>query len=324
MQQLLGAIKKGFAWIFANKFKFVLMLLSAVVFAVLLFPFDDLGDLVSSQVSQATRNQVFVEFDRMNLSLFPNPGIAMNGVFLEARNYPAIKADELVVSPSITSLFSQKPAGSVAAHGFLKGDLQASLQSAGKSEGGVERQKIVVQAKSLSLADLRELLQMPMMMKGQLSLNAQALADLTFAEQPDADIEIKVDKFELPSSNVQTAMGPITLPELKLSSVELKGKLAGGKLQIENGQIGKPGDEVHGTVKGSLDLQVKNMGAIVPILGGYNFEISLDMKKSFQDRAALFLSFVDQFKTPTADGAHYGFKLNAINSMIPPNISALR
>jgi len=199
------------------------------------------------------------------------------------------------------------------------------LQAAGKSENGVERQKIMIQAKRLSLAELREALQMPVSLKGQLNFDTQMTADLSFTEQPDAEIEIKIDKFELPTSNVQTAMGPITLPELKLSSVELKGHLAGGKLQIENGQIGKSGDEVRGTVKGSLDLQIRNMGnGIGPVIGGYNFEINLDMKKSFQDRAALFLSFVDQFKTPTAEGSHYGFKLSALNSMVPPNISALR
>jgi type II secretion system protein N len=324
MGQLFALIKKALSWAFANKWKFVLMIISAIVFAVLIFPFDDLGDLVSTQVSQATRNQVFVQFDRMNLSLFPAPGVAMDGVFLEARNFPPLKAEELIVSPSLTSLITQKPAGSLVAHGFLKGDIHASLQPAGKSEGGAQRQKIVVQAKSLSLSELHDLLRMPVAIQGQLSLNAQALADLSFATQPDADIDIRIDKFELPTSNVQTAMGPITLPQLKLSSVELKGKLAGGKLQIENGQFGRAGDEVHGNIKGSLDLQIRNMGVIVPVVGGYHFEISLDMKKSFQDRAALFLSFVDQFKTPTAEGAHYGFQLSAINSMIPPSISALR
>jgi type II secretion system protein N len=322
---MMNVIRSFFGWIFENKWKFALMFVSAGVFIVLLFPFDDLGDLVSTQVSQVTRNQVFVQFDRLSLSTFPSPGIAMNGVYLEARGLPPLKADELIVSPAISALFTQKPAGSVTAHGFMRGDLQASLQGAGKSENGAERQKIVIQAKSLSLAELRDALQMPIPMKGQLNFNTQMTADLSFAEQPDAEIEIRIDKFELPTSNVQTAMGPITLPELKLSSVELKGHLSNGKLQIENGQIGKAGDEVRGTVKGSLDLQIQNHGAgIGPAIGGYNFEINLDMKKSFQDRAALFLSFVDQFKTPTAEGSHYGFKLSAANTMIPPNISALR
>jgi type II secretion system protein N len=321
----MGLIRRLLTALLNNKLKLVVMLLSAVLFLVLLFPFDDLGDLFSSQVSKLTNNQVFVQFDRLSMSAFPSPGVAMNGVYLEARGFPALKANELIVRPAVSSLLTKKPGGSVTAHGFMNGDVQASLQSGGKSEGGVERQKIIVQAKKLNLSELRNVLQMPMSMKGQLSFNSQILADLTFSEQPSADVEINIDKFELPSSNIQTAMGPLTLPELKLSNVTLKGHLANGKLQIENGQIGRGGDEVHGTVKGSLDLQIQNRGGgFVPILGGYNFEITLDMKKSFQDKAALFLSFVDQFRTPTPEGAHYAFKINAINSMIPPNISALR
>ncbi len=56
----------------------------------------------------------------------------------------------------------------------------------------------------------------------------------------------------------------------------------------------------------------------------YNFEVSLNIKKSFQDRAALFLSFIDNYKTPTADGALYSFKLTGSNLMAPPSMSALK
>ncbi len=45
-------------------------------------------------------------------------------------------------------------------------------------------------------------------------------------------------------------MGPLTLPDLKLSTVELKGRLAAGRFVIETGTIGKPGDELYGTIKG--------------------------------------------------------------------------
>ena len=57
--------------IFTNKFKFVVLLFSTVVFAFILFPFDDLSDLVSTQVSKATSGRVYVQFDHMNLSLLP-------------------------------------------------------------------------------------------------------------------------------------------------------------------------------------------------------------------------------------------------------------
>ena len=76
--------------------------------------------------------------------------------------------------------------------------------------------------------------------------------DLTFAEQPDLDLVVKVNRFEMPPSNVNTQMGPISVPEMKLSNVELKGKLSAGRFVIENAKIGNPGDDLQGTLKGSI------------------------------------------------------------------------
>lgn len=318
-------VKKFFQLIGQHKGKFVLMIFSAVVFAVLLFPFSDLGDLVSSQVSKMTNNQVYLQFDKLRMSLFPETGVALDEVYLEAQAFPPLKSRELVFTPSVSSLINQKPAGTVALRGFLNGDVEASLKPGLKTENGIERQKVTLNAKKLSLAQLRELAQLPVMIKGNLDVDSQALADFTFQEQPDMDVVLKIDKFELPPATVQTMMGPITLPDLKLSAVELKGRLSAGRFQIEEGVIGKSPDEINGTIKGGIALTIQNRnGQMAPIVGAYDFAIDLNIKKGFQDRAALFLSFVDQFKTPTADGARYAFKLNATSPQLPPSMSALR
>ena len=163
------------------------------------------------------------------------------------------------------------------------------------------------------------------MLKGQLDLKTTALADLTFQEQPDVDIDIQIRQFELPPSNVNTAMGPLTLPDLKLSSVELKGRLAGGRFIIETGTIGRQGDELQGTIKGNMGLNVQNVGGTPnPQMGAYNIEVDLKAKRSFQDRAALFLSFIDTYKTATSDGAQYKFKVFSNNPQIPPTMGAVR
>ncbi|HWU43028.1 MAG TPA: hypothetical protein VN132_06300, partial [Bdellovibrio sp.] len=51
-----------------SKGKIVLMLLSAVIFIFALFPFDDLSDLISSQVSQLSGNSLYVQFERLKMS----------------------------------------------------------------------------------------------------------------------------------------------------------------------------------------------------------------------------------------------------------------
>lgn len=321
----MAQLKTFFSFLGSHKWKFVLMIFSTVVFVILLFPFGDLADLITAQVSKMTGNQVYLQFDDMRMSAFPQPGVAFDQVYVQGSSFPALKAQELVFTPSIMSLISQKPAGNVLARGFLKGQIKASISPGAKSESGVERQKMTLKAEQLSLAELKTLLNLPVSLKGNLNIDTSALADLTFREQPDMDLIVKIDRFELPPSNVQTMMGPLTLPDLKLSAVELKGRLSAGRFIIEEGIIGRATDEINGTVKGNLGLEIQNRGnGFAPVIGGYNFDIDLKIKKSFEQKGSLFLSFIDQYKTALPDGSRYAFKLSAANPMMPPSFGALR
>lgn len=318
-------IFKIFKLIRDNKGKIFLMFFSSLVFLFLLFPFDDLSDLISSQVAKISNNNIYVQFERLKMSLLPTPGVKMNQVYIESLSTPTLSAQELVITPSIAGLISQKPYGQVSARGFLRGELSLDVGKGTRSDSGVERQHLEVSAKKISLHDLRELANLPVLLNGQLNLHTSALADLTFQEQPDMDLDLTIQQFELPSSNINTPMGPLTLPDLKLSSVELKGRLAGGRFIIETGTLGKPGDDVQGNIKGSMNLLLQNSGGgFTHQIGAYSFDVDLKAKKSFQDRAALFLTFIDNFKSPTSEGAQYKFKLSANSMMVPPKIDALR
>lgn len=322
---MLDALRKAIRLLFQSKMKIFIMILSTLVFLLVLFPTNDLGDLVSSQVARVTHNRLFLQFEELKLSLFPTPGMKVEHVFVETQGIPGVAAQEIRVTPSLGGLIAQKPYGSVSAKGLFKGDVQINVKSGARTENGVERQKVEIRAQKLNLQDLREVARLPVMMKGQVDLESAALIDLSFSEQPDVDINLSVRQFELPPSNISTPMGPLTLPDLKLTAVELKGRLAGGKLIIENGQIGKEGDELRGQITGNMDLSVMNSGGILsPILGGYTFNVNLKAKRSFQDRANLFLTFIDAYKTPTAEGAEYRFKVSAASTLVPPNIGSAR
>jgi len=318
LRQLLKLIRE-------SKGKIFVMVCSALVFLFFLFPFDDLSDLISSQVSRLSNNSVYLQFERLKMSLFPQPGVKMDAVYIESARTPAISAQELVITPSVSGLIQQKPYGHVSAKGLLKGDVDVQVSKGARTENGVERHRIEVKAAKVSLQDLRELANLPVLLKGQLNLETTALADLTFQEQPDVEVDMTINKFELPPSNINTQMGPLPLPDLKLSSVELKGRLAAGRFVIETGTIGKPGDELYGTIKGNIGLNIINRGGFFSQqIGAYNFEIDLKARRSFQDRAALFLGFIDKYKTPTSEGAQYKFKISATNPMMPPSFNSAR
>jgi type II secretion system protein N len=322
---MMAAIKKLFSTIFGSKLKILVMILSTFVFLLVLFPINDLGDFVSTQVARLTNNTVFLQFEELRMSLFPAPGMKVEQVFVEAQGVPGISAQEIRFAPAIMGLISQKPYGTVNAKGLFKGDVQISVKSGPRSENGVERQRVEINAQKLSLQDLREVARLPVMMKGKLDLDSTALVDLTFTEQPDIDINLNISQFELPPSNVNTPMGPLTMPDLKLTGVEIKGRLAGGKLIIEQGQIGKENDEMRGTITGNMDLSLTNQGGVInPVLGGYTFNVNLRMKRGFLERASTFLILIDQYKTATAEGAEYKFKVSAANTMMPPSIGHAR
>lgn len=322
---MMALIRKAFSTLFNSRLKILVMLLSTVTFLLILFPVNDLGDLVSSQVARLTGNKLFLQFEELKISLFPSPGVKFEQIFVETQGVPGVSAKEIRFTPSISGLISQKPYGAVNAKGLFKGDVQINVKSGARSESGVERQKIEINAQKLNLQDLREVARLPVMLKGNLNLETVAQVDLTFTEQPDVDVSLIMSQFELPPSNVMTPAGPLTLPDLKLSTIELKGRLAGGKLIIENGQIGKEGDELRGNITGNMELTLANAGgSISPVFGGYSFNINLRAKRNFQDRAALFLSFIDNYKTATPDGAEYKFKISAASTMVPPSIGSAR
>lgn len=314
----------GIKFVFSHKGKIFILLLSAVIFAILLFPFNDLSDVISTKVAELSRNQLLLQFDNLRLGFFPSPEVSVDKVAVDVGHFPTVKMDSLTVSPSASVLWTRTPAGSLHAKGLFRGDVEVSIESGTKTESGVNRQKIALRAEKVSLQEIREIARLPVLLKGQVTLNSTAQADFAFQEQPDMDLVLSIDQFELPTSSVQTPMGPLTLPEIKLSAVTLKGKLSQGKFNIEEGLIGRDGDELRGVIKGGIGFQIQNQGGITPVIGAYNFDIDMTVKKAFQDKASLFLSFLDQHKIPTADGAQYKFRISANNTMSPPNISALR
>ncbi|MFZ3229409.1 MAG: type II secretion system protein GspN [Pseudobdellovibrio sp.] len=313
----------AFRFIFANKWKIVLTAWFTLIFIFILFPFNDLNDLISAQISKLTQNKIFVQFDRMNLSPI-GPKISLEKIFVESGSTPTITADDVSVSPSLSSLISKQPEGTITASGILKGDVEIRLKSAAKSESGLARSKLDIQAKNLSLKEIRDLAQLPMPLRGTLSITSTALADLTFTEQPEAEMAIAILKFEMPSSSVALAdMGRVNLPELKFATVELKGKLANGKFIIENGKLGNNKDELYGDIKGDLSVTFQNRdGQITPILGGYNIDLNLKATTAFKERAKFFLTFLDGYKSEVADGTQYKFKIQALAGM-PPQFTQL-
>lgn len=316
---LLNALRSSLSWLWQNKGKIGLSVLSTLVFAVLLFPFNDLSDFISRQVSVATRNSVFLQMGGLDLSFFPQFGAQAQQVYVEAAFLPGLRIEELTITPSLRSAISQKPYGSLSAKGVFQGDVNARLGAGGTSERGNPLQQLDITAKRLNLQDLRAIANLPLVIKGRLEAQTSGKIDLNWAEQPDLEINFKIDQLELPPSTVNLGMmGDLSLPEMRVSSVEFKGKLSNGRLTIENMRVGnQPQDDLLGSVKGSLTM---NMRGPMMDLGAYTFDVDVRPSPEFRERAKFFLEFIAGYQ----QGDRYRMKISGSRFGAPPAMAPLR
>lgn len=321
---MMDMIIKTFRFVWAQKFKILFTVVFTFVFLFLLFPFKDLNDFVSGQVSALTQNNVYLQFEDMHL----NPAtasISLDGVLIETSTIEGLNVNSISASPSLAALFKRQPGGKLVADGLFGGHLEVKLTPLETLESGALKANLEVTSNSISLQNFRDTMKISIPLSGSANITANITADMSFKEQPDGEVAIVIDNFEMPGTSINSPnFGSIALPEIKFKQVDVKGKIDGGKLVIENAKLGNPSDDLSGTLKGDIAIRIDNVGGQArPMLGGYNFNIDLVAKPAFVQRASFFLSFIDQFKTEETGLSRYRLKLQAASTDLPPSMLPL-
>lgn len=317
----MNQLRAFLSWLINSKLKIFTLLLSTMIFLLIIFPFDDLGDLASSQVAKLTNNQVFLQFDHLKINLLPI-GLKMSEVYIDTSSVAGIYAKDLIITPAISGLINQKPYGDIVAKGMLRGDVEISIGTGPRSDNGKERFKINIDAKKISITDLKKMINLPYNINGQSDLNSEVLVDPTMADQPEAKFDLKIQKLEVPQITIDSPMGAITLPEFVFSRVDVKGRLAAGKIYFDVINLGEEMNELHGSVKGNLAMNINSK--LYPQFSNYSFDLDLRTKDSFLKKAGWMLAPLDSYKFPIPGGSQFKFKISGLNFYGPPNISALR
>ncbi|AZZ37133.1 type II secretion system protein GspN [Bdellovibrio sp. qaytius] len=321
---MMDMIIKTFRFVWSQKFRILFTVVFALVFLFILFPFKDLNDFVSGQVSNLTQNSVYLQFEDMHMNPLTT-SISLDGVLVETSTIDGLNINSISASPSIAALFKRQPGGKIVAEGFFGGHAEVKLTPLATLESGALKANLDVTTENISLKSLRDTLKIQIPLSGAMNINASVTADMSFKEQPDGDVAIVIDNFEMPGTSINSPnFGSIALPEIKFKQIDVKGKLAGGKLVIENAKLGNPADDLSGTLKGDIAISIQNIGGTArPILGGYNFNIDLIAKPAFVQRAQFFLSFIDQYKKEEKGSSRYRLKLQAASTELPPSILPL-
>lgn len=307
-----------------HKLKLFVAFAGALLFSFLRFPFDDLADVLSTKISEATQGQVFCQFDSLGLALFPQPSLSLANVSIDTSLFSGLKADRLKLSVSVPALLAFKMGFVVDASGLFGGQADLSFREGDKTKDGQRKFLINFDAEKLSLADFKKVADLPVQLKGAMNAKLNTVIDPGFTDQPEGEVELKFASLEMPASSVATPFGPMNLPTLKWSNVTLKGRLVGGKFIIEDGKIGSAQDPLNGQLKGQMDLRVMKVGA-QPITDASNYDlrVEINVNKSVEREFGLFLSFLDAFKSPGLNGSRYLFRASGSRFGIPPRLTAL-
>lgn len=307
-----------------HKKTILLIFVSALVFAVVLFPYDDLSDLITEMIAKNSQNQVFVQFDKMGVGFLP-PSIRMENVEVDAQVLPTtLKAGALRLAPSIAGFLAFSPGFTAAVDDVMKGDASLTYRAGKKVNDSVQLQKVNLDLNKIDLKQLAQFMSLPFDIEGVVNATLSTQIDPNFIEQPDGELELKIDKFNFPSATIPTMMGPTTLPTVKLSRIAIKGQVRGAELFIEESTIGGPGEALNGKIKGRFGMRLIRQGqSVVPMWTNYEIKIDLILDKSAEKDFGLFLSFFDKYKTLTGTGSRYAMKLSAPNFQSPPTPAPL-
>lgn len=321
---MLQKILAPFSYLFREQKKLMaLMLLMTFVFAILIFPYEDLSDVISELVAKASQNQVFVQFDDLGLGVLP-PSLKMTNVALDTPVLPTIKAKRLYLSPNLAGLLAFSPGFSAEIDDVLKGQVDIDLRAGKKINDNIRLQTAVIRLKEIDLKALTSFLQAPVDLEGRLGADLAGNVDPTFTEQPDGSITVTISNFHLPPSTIPTPMGPYTPPNIEISNVVLKGTIKAGNFEISEGTFGQTGEPINGRIKGRIAVRLRMMGPqLVPDFGAYELKVDLSFDRTTESNFKLFLSFLDKFRTVTGSGSRYAFRLAGPNFYMPPNPSAL-
>mgnify|MGYP003683410681 CR=1 FL=1 len=321
--------------------KKILFLFGSIAFCfVVLFPYDDLSDLITQKISVATSNNVYIQFDQLSFGLLPQLGLKMSNVVVESIFAPTLAVKTLGFAPSITSLLFKTPGGKLKAYGLFGGDAVVSIGRSNELDINTTEYGIDVEIEDIDLKQLTKFLKssynLPMTASGSSQIESSLHLDPSFKEQPKGDFEIELKDVKIPSFiltfNMPTEGGmgvPINfpMPALTVSKITLNGKIDDRKLIIKEGKIGDPKNDLHGEISGEFIVDIKKGFQVNR--GGYDLKINLNVSDNLKRQLGTVLTFVDlynsigeKYKFDSLKGVRYSMRLSSRNANSPPRVSS--
>lgn len=309
-----------------HKLKIVSVFVFFLIFFILLFPYNDLSELLSSQVVKISGGQVFLTFDRMGLGFSPSPSLQLTNVSLAARTLTPVQLESLDISPSIADLLTFRVGGKIGAQGLWGGQALISLSGLSMSDPNGSFPRFSIDLKNVDASKLKTLYPTPypIPINGNVSADIAGSIDLTFTAPPEVNFDFSIIPLVINPASVNTPMGEIAIPEVRFGQLIAQGRLVGQEFIIENGQLGQAEDVIYGRFKGKMGLElIQRGGQVTAQLSSYEYRVELTVKDAVPQSLGLVFMLLDQVKQNVAQGKLYRFRISGLRMDAPPQIEAL-
>lgn len=304
--------------------KKILFFFGSIAFGIVtLFPYDDTSDYITRAVTQGTQSNVYLQFDGLSFGLMPQLGLKMKNVVIESVYAPTLSVKTLGIAPKFSAIFGS-PAAKVVAYGLFNGDATVDVGPSNQLNIDGDEVGVSLDLEEVSLKELSKFLKksysFPITMSGQTNLDSKFYVDPKYKAQPKGDYVLKINKLDIPSSNLPLNMNgavmSLAMPALKLSELTLEGNLSDGKLFIKNSKIGGPKNDLNGTITGDFDVKVDARRGATLI--GYDLKINLIIKSNLKRQLGTILGFIDiyqgigeKYKFDTLEGVRYSLRITS-------------
>ena len=289
----------------------------------MLFPLNDLGDMVSSKIAQATNKKVFVFFERLSLSLIPSPGLAVEDVTIEGQSIPKIEARAASFSPSVLDLLKLKAGGHLNIQGLFGSDFSSSFTlDQPDAETGETAHDIAFEIEGLNLKEIAPLLPVPMTVKGTINGEGEFIIDQSFTTQPEGSFEIASGNSVLFES-LSIPQASLVFSDMEFSKILIKGKISEGEIKLDEFVLGSPNNDLFVQAKGGIGVEFaagRGRGAGVrPLVRRFNLMVKLTRSNRLQQKDAFIASSLDLLFDnskakiiPSGTGKSYQFRVQGV------------
>lgn len=258
----MGTLLAPITNLFANhKKKMALLVLFTFLAALMIFPYDDLSDVITAQVYARSGNKVYVQFDSLDLNFVPTPGVDLENVVLEMPGFPSIEVPRLEYGAWIAGAITGKAGGTINAQKLFGGDIEADIKQGEVLKSEQRATTIIADAKKLNLKQvtdfLRESGRANMPLKGTADFTTDITVDPAMQTPPNGRVTADVKALTLPIS--QLLPPPMnsffaSIPELTFSRATVDASMADGRVSIKSLKLGAATDAISANISGNLAM----------------------------------------------------------------------